>query len=98
MTDLLQFLNSPPDDPREPHASHSIPKPLKEVPVPTGVDHLMKRPDVDPDRIARMGLSMGGYPAPRGRPSSIISVPASPVAPFMTSRKFETPGPMTIRS
>ena len=30
MTDLLQFLNSPPDDPREPHASHSIPKPLKE--------------------------------------------------------------------
>ena len=65
MTDLLQFLNSPPDDPREPHASHSIPKPLKEVPVSTGVDHLMKRPDVDPDRIARMGLSMDGYPDPR---------------------------------
>ena len=60
MTDLLQFLNSPPDEPREPHASHSIPKPLKEVPVSTGVDRLMKRPDVDPDRIARMGLSMDG--------------------------------------
>ncbi len=29
MTDLLQFLIPPPDDLREPHASHPIPKPLK---------------------------------------------------------------------
>ncbi len=36
-----------------------------EVPVSAGVDYLVTRPDVDPDRIALMGLSMGGYLAPR---------------------------------
>jgi acetyl esterase/lipase len=29
------------------------------------VDHLVARPDVDPDRIALIGLSLGGYLAPR---------------------------------
>jgi pimeloyl-ACP methyl ester carboxylesterase len=29
------------------------------------VDYLVKRPDVDPARIARVGFSMGGYLAPR---------------------------------
>ncbi|MFQ5692873.1 MAG: alpha/beta hydrolase family protein, partial [Nitrospinota bacterium] len=36
-----------------------------EVPVSAAVDYLLQRPDVDPDRIALMGISMGGYLAPR---------------------------------
>ena len=36
-----------------------------EVPVSAGVDYLLTRPDVDSERIALMGLSMGGYLSPR---------------------------------
>ncbi len=36
-----------------------------EEPVSAAVDYLVSRPDVDPDRIALMGLSFGGYLAPR---------------------------------
>ena len=36
-----------------------------EVPVSAGVDYLITRPDVDPDRVALLGLSFGGYLAPR---------------------------------
>jgi len=36
-----------------------------EVPVGACVDYLQSRPDVDPDRIALYGASLGGYYAPR---------------------------------
>lgn len=41
-------------------------RPDYEVPVKACVDYLASRPEVDPDRIALMGVSMGGYYAPRG--------------------------------
>jgi dipeptidyl aminopeptidase/acylaminoacyl peptidase len=36
-----------------------------EVPGKACIDYLSARPEVDPDRIALMGISMGGYYAPR---------------------------------
>ena len=36
-----------------------------EVPVSAAVDYLLTRPDVDPERVALLGLSFGGYLAPR---------------------------------
>lgn len=36
-----------------------------EVPAAACVDYLVTRPDVDPDRIGIVGLSLGGYYAPR---------------------------------
>lgn len=36
-----------------------------EVPTAAAVDYLLSRPEVDPDRIAYIGYSLGGYLAPR---------------------------------
>jgi dipeptidyl aminopeptidase/acylaminoacyl peptidase len=40
-------------------------RPDYEVPVRAAVDYLLTRPDVDLERIALMGTSLGGYYAPR---------------------------------
>jgi dipeptidyl aminopeptidase/acylaminoacyl peptidase len=40
-------------------------RPDYEVPGKACIDYLMSRPDVDPERIALMGISMAGYYAPR---------------------------------
>src|SRR5262249_46269828 len=40
-------------------------RPDYEVPVRAAVDYLLTRPEVDPERIALMGSSLGGYYAPR---------------------------------
>jgi dienelactone hydrolase len=36
-----------------------------EVPIGAVIDYAVSRPDVDPDRIAAIGYSMGGYFVPR---------------------------------
>ncbi|MBI2881985.1 MAG: alpha/beta fold hydrolase [Candidatus Tectomicrobia bacterium] len=41
-------------------------RPDYEVAVRAAVDYLARRPEVDPDRIGLIGVSMGGYYAPRG--------------------------------
>lgn len=40
-------------------------RPDYEVPAKACVSYLLSRPDVDPERIALIGISMGGYYAPR---------------------------------
>ncbi len=46
---------------------HGIPsRPDYEVATKAAVDYLVARPEVDPDRIGLIGVSMGGYYAPRG--------------------------------
>lgn len=42
-----------------------IMRPDTEVPMKTIVDYVLSRPDVDPDKLAAMGLSWGGYMVPR---------------------------------
>ncbi len=44
---------------------HLTARPDYEVPVRSAVDYLMTRPEVDKDRIALMGTSLGGYYAAR---------------------------------
>ena len=44
------------------------------------VDFLLERPDVDPDRLALIGLSLGGFLAPRAAATSRGSPRASPTA------------------
>jgi dipeptidyl aminopeptidase/acylaminoacyl peptidase len=41
-------------------------RPDYEVPVKAAIDYLVSRPEVDPDRIGCVGVSMAGYYAPRG--------------------------------
>ncbi|NQE85929.1 alpha/beta hydrolase [Nocardia terpenica] len=41
-------------------------RPDYEVPTSAIVDHLMTRPDLDPERLGLLGISLGGYYAPRG--------------------------------
>jgi alpha-beta hydrolase superfamily lysophospholipase len=41
-------------------------RPDYEVPTAAIVDHLQQRPDIDPDRVGLLGISLGGYYAPRG--------------------------------
>ncbi|MBS7742922.1 alpha/beta hydrolase [Chelatococcus sp. HY11] len=45
---------------------HIHSRPDYEVPVKAAIDYLEARPDVDPDRIGCVGVSMAGYYAPRG--------------------------------
>ncbi len=50
----------------EPLRVHHLPaRPDYEVPVRAAVDYLLTRPDVDRERIALMGTSLGGYYAAR---------------------------------
>ncbi len=41
-------------------------RPDYEVPTAAIVDYLQQRPDIDPDRVGLLGISLGGYYAPRG--------------------------------
>ena len=41
-------------------------RPDYEVPVKAAIDYLSARPDIDPERIGCVGVSMAGYYAPRG--------------------------------
>lgn len=51
----------------EPLRLRGVPsRPDYEVPTAAIVDHLQNRDDVDPDRIGLLGISLGGYYAPRG--------------------------------
>jgi dienelactone hydrolase len=43
-----------------------VSRPDYEVPFKAAIDYLSQRPDVDPDRIGCVGVSMAGYYAPRG--------------------------------
>jgi dienelactone hydrolase len=45
---------------------HIYSRPDYEVPVKAAIDYLAARPDVDPNRIGCVGVSMAGYYAPRG--------------------------------
>ncbi|HEX9528919.1 MAG TPA: alpha/beta fold hydrolase [Streptosporangiaceae bacterium] len=51
----------------EPLRLRGVPsRPDYEVPTAAIVDYLQARPDVDPGRIGLLGISLGGYYAPRG--------------------------------
>jgi alpha-beta hydrolase superfamily lysophospholipase len=51
----------------EPRRLCNVPsRPDYEVPTAAIVDYLQTRPDIDPDRIGLLGISLGGYYAPRG--------------------------------
>jgi dienelactone hydrolase len=51
----------------EPLRLRNVPsRPDYEVPTTAIVDYLQTRPDIDPDRIGLLGISLGGYYAPRG--------------------------------
>lgn len=54
-----------------------------EAPVSAVIDYVLSRPDVDPDRLALAGFSMGGYFAPRAaafdkRIKALIADPPNP--------------------
>jgi dienelactone hydrolase len=51
----------------EPLRLRGVPsRPDYEVPTTAIVDYLQARPDIDPARIGLLGISLGGYHAPRG--------------------------------
>jgi dipeptidyl aminopeptidase/acylaminoacyl peptidase len=51
----------------EPLRLHGVPsRPDYEVPTAAIVDYLQTRPDIDSSRIGLLGISLGGYYAPRG--------------------------------
>jgi dipeptidyl aminopeptidase/acylaminoacyl peptidase len=51
----------------EPLRLRGVPsRPDYEVPTSAIVDYLVTRPDIDPARIGLLGISLGGYYAPRG--------------------------------
>lgn len=51
----------------EPLRLRGVPsRPDYEVPTAAIVDYLQTRPDIDPGRIGLLGISLGGYYAPRG--------------------------------
>jgi len=51
----------------EPLRLRNVPsRPDYEVPTTAIVDYLVARPDLDPERIGLLGISLGGYYAPRG--------------------------------
>ena len=51
----------------EPLRLHSVPsRPDYEVPTAAIVDYLETRPDIDSSRVGLLGISLGGYYAPRG--------------------------------
>jgi dipeptidyl aminopeptidase/acylaminoacyl peptidase len=51
----------------EPLRLHGVPsRPDYEVPTSAIVDYLQTRPDIDSSRIGLLGISLGGYYAPRG--------------------------------
>jgi dienelactone hydrolase len=51
----------------EPLRLRDVPsRPDYEVPTSAIVDQLVTRPDLDPERIGLLGISLGGYYAPRG--------------------------------
>ncbi len=51
----------------EPLRLRNVPsRPDYEVPTAAIVDYLQQRPDIDPGRIGLLGISLGGYYAPRG--------------------------------
>jgi len=51
----------------EPLRLRDVPsRPDYEVPTTAIVDYLVTRPDIDPARIGLLGISLGGYYAPRG--------------------------------
>ncbi len=43
-----------------------VSRPDYEVPVKAAIDYLVARPEVDPERVGCVGVSMAGYYAPRG--------------------------------
>jgi transcriptional regulator with XRE-family HTH domain len=51
----------------EPLRLSNVPsRPDYEVPTTAIVDYVVTRPDIDPERIGLLGISLGGYYAPRG--------------------------------
>jgi dienelactone hydrolase len=47
------------------YLKHIVTRPDYEVPGKACIDYLLARPEIDPNRIALMGISMAGYYAPR---------------------------------
>lgn len=85
------------DGPGQGEVEYDLPiHPAYEEPVAAVIDHLAARRDVDPDRLAVWGVSLGGYYAPRAAAHlDRLRACVSLTGPFDFAEAFDIAPPLT---